>query len=513
VATVVGAYALLGANFESSLLADVRWASLFGANFRLINTGSNYFIPGVAPSLVTHYWSLAVEEQFYIVYPLIVFTLVRAAPARLRTRAVAIFLVLAIVASAWYSWRLSSINAVEAYYSPLTRFWELALGGLASLVPLAWVRRTPRLNAAVALVALVVLFAAVYRLDVHSVFPGTLAWWPCAACATLLVTGVASAKGGPATWLSWRPLCYLGDISYSLYLWHYPWLMLPLQRVHPLGSDGARVLEVAGALAELLDVAVRHDGFDFARSSGQIILVDGLERLLTPFEPSAAAYAARTLERRGVQLKLGHMVRSIDDSCVELDDGSRIPTRTVVWAGGVSVEGTVAARFGEETGANGRLVVEPDLAIRGRSNAYAIGDAAAVPWGPGARDPTETCPQLAQVAIQSGKHAALQIVNRVQQRPTQPFRYRDKGIMATIGRRAAITEFPRGLVVRGTLGWLAWLGLHLVYLIGFRNRIVVLINWSWRYLSWGSGPRVIVGDELERGTTGDPGARGAADTG
>jgi NADH dehydrogenase len=278
-------------------------------------------------------------------------------------------------------------------------------------------------------------------------------------------------------------------------------------------GGGPTGVEVAGALAELLDVAVRHDGFDFARSSGRIILVDGLDRLLTPFEPSAAAYAARTLERRGVQLKLGHMVRSIDDTCVELDDGSRIPTRTVVWAGGVSVEGTVAARFGEETGPNGRLVVEPDLTIRGRNNAYAIGDAAAVPWGPGARDPTETCPQLAQVAIQSGKHAALQIVNRVEQRPTQPFRYRDKGIMATIGRRAAITEFPRGLVVRGTLGWLAWLGLHLVYLIGFRNRIVVLINWSWRYLSWGSGPRVIVGDELERGTTGEPGATGAADTG
>ena len=278
-------------------------------------------------------------------------------------------------------------------------------------------------------------------------------------------------------------------------------------------GGGPTGVEVAGALAELLDVAVRHDGFNFARSSGRIILVDGLDRLLTPFQPSAASYAARTLERRDVRLKLGHMVRSVDESCVELDDGSRIPTRTVVWAGGVSVEDTVAALFGEETGPNGRLVVEPDLAIRGRTDAYAIGDAAAVPWGPGARNPTETCPQLAQVAIQSGKHAALQIVNRVHQRPTQPFRYRDKGIMATIGRRAAITEFPRGLVVRGTLGWLAWLGLHILYLIGFRNKIVVLINWSWRYLSWGSGPRVIVGDQLERGTAGDPGTPGSANTG
>jgi NADH dehydrogenase len=272
-------------------------------------------------------------------------------------------------------------------------------------------------------------------------------------------------------------------------------------------GGGPTGVEVAGALAELMDVAVRHDGFTFARDTGRIILVDGLDRLLTPFKPRGAAYASRTLERRGVELKLGHMVRSVDGSCVELDDGSRIPTRTVVWAGGVSVEETVASTLDLPTGPNGRLEVEPDLSLPSHVDAYAVGDAAAVRWGPGSgsHDPTEICPQLAQVAIQSGKHAAEQIVQRVLGRPTRPFSYRDKGIMATIGRRAAITEFPRGLEVRGTLGWLAWLGLHLVYLIGFRNRIVVLINWSWRYLSWGSGPRVIVGDILEGGEAGGNG--------
>jgi NADH dehydrogenase len=278
-------------------------------------------------------------------------------------------------------------------------------------------------------------------------------------------------------------------------------------------GGGPTGVEVAGALAELLDVAVRHDGFNFARDSGRIILVDGLDRLLTPFKPRGASYASRTLERRGVELKLGHMVRSVDDSCVELDDGSRIPTRTVVWAGGVSVEETVASTLGLPSGPNGRLEVEPDLSLPGHLDAYAIGDAAAARWGPGSgsHDPAEICPQLAQVAIQSGEHAAEQILHRVLGRPTRPFSYRDKGIMATIGRRAAITEFPRGLEVRGTLGWLAWLGLHLVYLIGFRNRIVVLINWSWRYLSWGSGPRVIVGDILEgpgEGEHGGPPDRG-----
>jgi NADH dehydrogenase len=284
-------------------------------------------------------------------------------------------------------------------------------------------------------------------------------------------------------------------------------------------GGGPTGVEVAGALAELLDVAVRHDGFRFQRGAERIIVVDGLDRLLTPFQPSGSTYAARTLERRGVDLKLGHMVRSVDGSCVTLDDGSRIATRTVVWAGGVSVEDTVASRLDQESGPNGRLVVEADLSLPGRPGAYAIGDAAAVPWA-GAGHEGEICPQLAQVAIQSGKHAALQIVNRSADRPTEPFHYRDKGIMATIGRRAAITQFPRGLMVRGTLGWLAWLGLHILYLIGFRNKIVVLINWSWRYLSWGSGPRVIVGDVLERddGRTGaheapddDPGGTSTGD--
>ncbi len=274
-------------------------------------------------------------------------------------------------------------------------------------------------------------------------------------------------------------------------------------------GGGPTGVEVAGALAELLDVAVGHDGFRFQRHEARIVLVDGLDRLLTPFKPAAASYTARTLERRGVELCLGRMVRSVTATCVEFDDGTQLPTRTVVWAGGVTVEGTVASTLGVPADRGGRLVVEADLSLRGREDAYAIGDAAAVPWGP--EDRERTCPQLAQVAIQSGAHAARQILNRLEGRPTRSFRYKDKGIMATIGRRAAITEFPNGLLVRGTLGWLSWLGLHLVYLIGFRNRIVVLVNWSWRYLSWGSGPRVIVGDDLEREGVG--GGGGVSDDG
>ncbi|HEV3267541.1 MAG TPA: acyltransferase [Acidimicrobiales bacterium] len=249
VVTVVAAYLLLGVNFESQLLGDVRWASMFAANFRLINTGSNYFIPGVAPSLVTHYWSLAVEEQFYLFYPLVVFSLTWITPRRYRELALAVFLIAAIVVSGWWSFHLTPLNAVQAYYSPFTRFWELALGGLVAVIPAAWARRSPRWNSALAVVAVIVLGTAVWRLNANSAFPGVLAWWPCAASAVLLWTGQASVKGAPASWLSWRPLRYVGDISYSLYLWHYPWLMLPLQLVHPLSSPMARVIEVAGATA------------------------------------------------------------------------------------------------------------------------------------------------------------------------------------------------------------------------------------------------------------------------
>ncbi len=259
-------------------------------------------------------------------------------------------------------------------------------------------------------------------------------------------------------------------------------------------GGGPTGVEVAGALAELLDVAVRHDGFGFDRSAGRIILVDALDRLLTPFSTSAADYAASTLAERGIELRLGSLVDEVHADSVELEDGTVIPTRTVVWAGGVTVKNTVAGELGVPTGPNGRLVVHPDLTVEGHDDVYAIGDAAAVLWGSG-DDADRICPQVAQVAIQSGSHAARQLLARLEGRETQPFRYKDKGIMATIGRRAAVTQFPNGRVIRGTLGWLAWLALHLVYLVGFRNKIVVFINWSWRYLSWGSGPRIIVSED------------------
>ena len=184
VATTFAAYFLLGANFVPQLLGDVRWSSLFSANFRLIRTGSNYFIPGVAPSLVTHFWSLAVEEQFYLFFPLVVFTLALLTPLRGRATTLGLFLVGAIAASAWYSWHLTPISPTVAYYSPFTRFWEIALGGLMALIPGAWARRAPLVSAGLTALAFVGLALAVWKLNAQSVYPGVLAWWPCGTDGT-----------------------------------------------------------------------------------------------------------------------------------------------------------------------------------------------------------------------------------------------------------------------------------------------------------------------------------------
>ena len=170
---------------------------------------------------------------------------------------------------------------------------------------------------------------------------------------------------------------------------------------------------------------------------------------------------------------------------VRLDGGAVINAAAVVWAGGVTVDGTLAASLPAEHGRGGRVAVEPGLSVAGHGEIFVVGDAGAVPWGPGRAD---TCPQLAQVAIQSGRHAALEIGRRLRGEEPTPFRYHDKGMMATIGRHAAVAQLRHGPIWRGTIGWLAWLGLHLVYLVGFRNRVVVLVNWFWRYLDWPSGP-------------------------
>ena len=248
VATVIAGWVLLGTSFPTSLLADVRWASLFGSNFRLIATSSDYFIPGLSPSLITHFWSLAVEEQFYLCFPILVFSLTWLAPKRFRTLLLGTVLTLIIVTSAWWSWHSGlSDHTVVAYYSPLTRLFELSLGGLVAVTPSAWLNRYRWVATALSCAGLLGLVFSVWRMESVATFPGVLAWWPCGATALLLYAGAHNYKYGPSVLLSWRPVRYIGDVSYSFYLFHFAWIQIPLQIVHPLHGIWVVPMSIGGA--------------------------------------------------------------------------------------------------------------------------------------------------------------------------------------------------------------------------------------------------------------------------
>lgn len=242
--TVFVAYFLLGDFFEERIFEDVRWATLFSANFQLISTSSDYFMSGTDASLITHFWSLAVEEQFYFIFPLIVFALTYVSDENNRVKVLRGFLLGAIIASSLWSWHLTPINQVVAYYSPFTRFWELALGGFVATLPALknWV-----LNASLALVGFVGLIITVLVLNPQTPFPGVAAWAPTGMAALLIYSGRSDATGGPSKWLRAKPLTYIGDISYSLYLWHFIWLMLPLQMEFPPEGFLVKSLEILGA--------------------------------------------------------------------------------------------------------------------------------------------------------------------------------------------------------------------------------------------------------------------------
>lgn len=249
VATSVVSYIFLGPDFNPDLPGDVRWASLFAANFRLIGTGSSYFVPGVHPSLVTQFWSLAVEEQFYLAFPLIVFLIARSVAPQRRLVALSLTIGTAVAASAWWSAHISARQPSLAYYSPFTRFWELGLGCLLATLAARPPKRTvggeERLAAGLGLVLLVV---ALIRLNSASTFPGVLAWLPCSATALFIWAGRQGVRTPVTRLLSVRPLGYIGDISYSLYLWHYLWLELPKQLPSPLTGWGWTLLEMGGTV-------------------------------------------------------------------------------------------------------------------------------------------------------------------------------------------------------------------------------------------------------------------------
>ncbi len=245
VVTLVVAYCALRTTYPPNLLGDVRWANFFGENVRLTSTSANYFIPGLAPSLVTPFWSLAVEEQFYALFPLLFFLIHRHTVGRSRHNALRVALVVLLVVSALWSWHYSLTSPTAAYYSLFTRWWELALGALVALLPRGWHWRSTAAATRVSWVALAAIALGAELLHNVGAYPGVAAWLPCGATAALLFSG-RGETGVVQTMLAWRPAQFVGNLSYSWYLYHFLFLTLPLYIGTGTNSRTERVVEVIG---------------------------------------------------------------------------------------------------------------------------------------------------------------------------------------------------------------------------------------------------------------------------
>jgi NADH:ubiquinone reductase (H+-translocating) len=241
---------------------------------------------------------------------------------------------------------------------------------------------------------------------------------------------------------------------------------------------GATGVETAGALADAIDYVLPAQVHDAKLGHAQIHVVDPASVVLAPFSEHAHVYAQRVLERRGVKLELGVKVDAVEPDRVKLSDGREILTRTVVWAGGIK-PAELAAASGLPQAHGGRLEVGPDLAVPGFPGVYALGDVANTLAPDG-----KPFPQLGAVALQAGRWAADNILADIDGKPGSPFRYRDKGIMAMIGRNAAVAEMgSRRRELTGVLAYASWLGVHAWLLDDYRERVNAIGTWAWNYLA------------------------------
>jgi NADH:ubiquinone reductase (H+-translocating) len=247
---------------------------------------------------------------------------------------------------------------------------------------------------------------------------------------------------------------------------------------------GPTGVEMAGQIGELARDTLKHDFRRIDPRTARILLVEAADRVLTTFPPSLSAKAAQQLEKLGVTVMTGRTVNGIDAEGVTVGD-ERIAARTVVWAAGVTASG-LASQLAELTGAEidraGRITVEPNLTLPGHPEVFALGDMV--------RIGETVLPGVAPVAMQQGRYAARVVRDRLRGKETAPFRYHDKGNLATIGRAAAVADI-KGLHLSGFLAWITWLVVHLWYLVGFQNRILVFIRWSVSFLTHGRGDRLI----------------------
>jgi len=265
------------------------------------------------------------------------------------------------------------------------------------------------------------------------------------------------------------------------------WLTFVVVGAGPTG------VELAGQIGELARDTLPSDFRAIDPRQGRVLLVEQADRVLTSFPERLSHSADRALERIGVSSLLGHLVVGVDEEGVTIEgaDGSRrVPARTVIWAAGVeasSLAAALAGPSGAELDRTGRVTVRPDLTLPAHPEVLALGDMVRVA---DAQGEAVTLPGVAPVAMQQGRYAARVVRDRLRGRPTPPFRYHDKGNLATIGRAKAVADI-RGLRISGLPAWITWLVVHLFYLVGFQNRLLVMIRWAISFVTRGRGARLI----------------------
>jgi NADH dehydrogenase len=248
---------------------------------------------------------------------------------------------------------------------------------------------------------------------------------------------------------------------------------------------GPTGVETAGALSDLFYNLLPRDYHQLATENARVIIVEMAKEVLAPFTDNLRVYAKEELEKRGVVIRLGEAVAEVGRTFVRLKSGEEIKAHTLIWAAGVRAN-PLADIVGLPQGRGGRIKLNPDLGVPEHPEIFVVGD-----MGEVASD-GKVLPQLGSVAMQSGEHVGRQISRRLLDEPSQPFKYWDKGFMATIGRGAAVVEFPNKRTLSGPLAYFAWLGVHLALLSGMRNRIETLWNWGWSALTHDRAARIII---------------------
>jgi NADH dehydrogenase len=250
-------------------------------------------------------------------------------------------------------------------------------------------------------------------------------------------------------------------------------------------GGGPTGVELAGAIAELARHVLARDFRSINPSSAEIVLLEGGPRILPSFPPDLSASAARQLAGLGVTVRVNAHVTRIDERGVSLGD-ELLASTTVIWGAGVRAT-SLTERLGVPLDRAGRIVIEPDLSLPGHANVFAIGDMVNFSHQNG-----QSLPGISPVAMQMGRHVARNIERDLRGQPREPFRYVDRGTMATIGRKAAVAQVGRWKL-SGFPAWITWLLVHIYFLIGFRNRLAVLFNWAWSYFTYQRGARLITG--------------------